>query len=88
MSDKFSELKSKIKDYKDKNQKLKKADSTKDNYNAFSLATEFVSIFLVATLLGLYLDKVFGTHPWMIMILFLLGMVTFAYKVKQLIDKS
>ena len=42
---------------------------------AFKLSTELVSAVAVGTIIGFILDTTFGTKPWLILILFFVGVV-------------
>ena len=42
---------------------------------AFKLSTELVSAVAVGTIIGVILDKTFGTKPWLILIFFFVGVV-------------
>ena len=42
---------------------------------AFKLSTELVSAVAVGTIIGIILDKTFGTKPWLILIFFFVGVV-------------
>ena len=42
---------------------------------AFRLSTELVSAVLVGSIIGFILDKTFGTKPWLIIILFFIGVI-------------
>ena len=42
---------------------------------AFKMSTELVSAVVVGTIIGVILDKTFGTKPWLILIFFFVGAV-------------
>ena len=46
---------------------------------AFKLSTELVSAVVVGTIIGFILDKTFGTKPWLILIFFFVGAVSYTH---------
>ena len=43
---------------------------------AFKISTELVAAVAVGTIIGFFLDKTFGTKPWLIIIFFFIGVIT------------
>jgi ATP synthase protein I len=62
-----------------KNRLLKKNLYNNNNSSsigtAFKLSTELVAAVAVGTIIGLVLDKTFGTKPWLILIFFFVGVI-------------
>ena len=63
-----------------KNKLLKKNLDSKNQKSssigaAFKLSTELVSAVLVGSIIGVILDKTFGTKPWLIIIFFFIGVI-------------
>ena len=60
---------------------LLKREINKKNQNsssigaAFKMSTELVAAVAVGTIIGLILDKTFGTKPWLILIFFFISVV-------------
>ena len=46
---------------------------------AFKLSTELVSAVAVGSIIGFILDKTFGTKPWLILIFFFVGAVSYTH---------
>ena len=42
---------------------------------AFKMSTELVSAVAVGTIIGFFLDNLFGTKPWLILIFFFVGVI-------------
>ena len=42
---------------------------------AFKMSTELVSAVVVGTIIGFFLDNLFGTKPWLILIFFFVGVI-------------
>ena len=61
--------------------KVSKRNLSEKNHNpspigsAFKLSTELVSAVAVGTIIGFILDKTFDTKPWLILILFFVGVI-------------
>ena len=42
---------------------------------AFKMSTELVSAVAVGTIIGFFLDNLFGTKPWLILMFFFVGVI-------------
>ena len=42
---------------------------------AFKISTEMVAAVVVGTIIGYFLDNLFGTKPWLILIFFFVGVI-------------
>ena len=43
--------------------------------SAFKMSSELVSAVVVGTIIGFFLDNLFGTKPWLILIFFFVGVI-------------
>ena len=65
--------------------KLLKKETYNKNKNsspigaAFKISTELVAAVAVGTIIGFILDKTFGTKPWLILIFFFVGAVSYTH---------
>ena len=66
----------KIAKSKVKSKKSSKNEETNSSIGiAFKMSTELVSAVVVGTIIGFFLDNLFGTKPWLILIFFFVGVI-------------
>ena len=66
----------KIAKNKAKSRKSSKNEESSSNMGtAFKMSTELVSAVVVGTIIGFFLDNLFGTKPWLILIFFFVGVI-------------
>ena len=58
-----------------KRSKISKHSSSSKLGIAFKMSTEMVAAVVVGTIIGLILDNWFGTKPWLILIIFFVGVI-------------
>ena len=58
-----------------KRSKISKDSSSSKLGIAFKMSTEMVAAVVVGTIIGVILDKTFGTKPWLILIFFFVGVI-------------
>ena len=68
-------LKDRLKNARKKLKVEKENPQTSNIGQAFKLSTELVAAVLVGTIIGFILDNWFDTKPWLIIILFFVGVV-------------
>ena len=66
----------KIAKNKIKSKKTSKSEGASSSMGtAFKMSTELVSAVAVGTIIGFFLDNLFGTKPWLILIFFFVGVI-------------
>ena len=66
----------KIAKNKIKSKKTSKSEGSSSSMGtAFKMSTELVSAVAVGTIIGFFLDNLFGTKPWLILIFFFVGTI-------------
>ena len=59
-----------------KSKKTSKSEGSSSSMGtAFKMSTELVSAVAVGTIIGFFLDNLFGTKPWLILIFFFVGVI-------------
>ena len=70
----------KIAKNKIKSKKTSKSEGSSSSMGtAFKMSTELVSAVAVGTIIGFILDNWFGTKPWLILIFFFVGAVSYTH---------
>lgn len=82
-----------LKEFESKVEKLKSSHKAGNSEplpkgsKAFTICIELVSPIMVAGFIGYYLDKLFETKPWLLLVCLILGMIAGNIAVFRIINK-